>query len=329
VLEEGGAGKWRPFRLSGARVVSFTVGGLGGCSMKFATLEAGQLGAVVEERALDLVQAAHELGEGLAARTLLDLTRAGETAAIEAWALAQRAAARNLAARPLEEVRPRAPIPMPIRNIFCLGKNYRDHVRELGEKVDASAELPEAPIVFTKATRTVIGPGDPIPAHGHATQMVDYEAELALIIGKDGEDIPPERAWEHVFGYTAINDVTARDLQIRHKQWFLGKSLRGFAPMGPYVVHRLVMAPPDRIRIRSWVNGEARQDATFDQLIFDVPTIVATLSRGAPLLAGDIIATGTPAGVGMGFKPPRFLKPGDEVSVEVTGAGRLTNRVVA
>lgn len=295
--------------------------------MKFLTLEDGQLGALVDGRAVDLVRAAAELGGGLPGNSLLDLVAAGDQAAREAWALAERAAARGVAARPFAEVRPKAPIPSPRRNIFCLGKNYRDHVKELKTQIDKDPELPEAPIVFTKATTTVIGLGDPIPAHSGITDMLDYEAELALVIGRDGADIAPEEAWSHVFGYTAINDVTARDLQKRHRQWFLGKSLRGFAPMGPCVVHRLVMPPPDAIRVRSWVNGEERQNGSLDLLIFNVPTIIATLSRGSVLLAGDIIATGTPAGVGIGFKPPRYLKPGDEVVVEVTGAGRLTNRV--
>lgn len=297
--------------------------------MKFLTLEQGQLGAALGEQAVDLPSAAAELGATLPGPTLLDLVKAGDAAAREAWALAERAAARGIAARPLGAVRPKAPIPAPRRNIFCLGKNYRDHVKELKTEIDQDPEIPDAPIVFTKATTAVIGPGDPIPAHADVTSMLDYEAELALVVGRDGADIPPEAAWSHVFGYTAINDVTARDLQKRHRQWFLGKSLTGFAPMGPCVVHRLVMAPPDAIRVRSWVNGEERQNGTFDTLIFDVPTIIATLSRGAMLLAGDIIATGTPAGVGIGFSPPRFLEPGDEVTVEVTGTGRLTNRVAA
>ncbi len=291
--------------------------------MKFLTLEKGQLGALVGDRCVDLVAAA----EGSSPSTLLDLVKAGDDAAAAVWRVAQKAAAEGVVSRPFDEVAPLAPIPQPARNIFCLGKNYRDHVRELGGQIDQSAAMPEAPIVFTKATTTVIGPGDAIPAHGEVTQELDYEAELALVIGKDGSDIAPERAWEHVFGYTAINDVTARDIQKRHRQWFLGKSLNGFAPMGPVVVHRSAMLPAAELHVRSWVNGEARQDATFDLLIFGVPEIIATLSRGAALIAGDIIATGTPAGVGIGFKPPKFLAPGDEVIVEVTGAGRLVNRV--
>jgi 2-keto-4-pentenoate hydratase/2-oxohepta-3-ene-1,7-dioic acid hydratase in catechol pathway len=270
--------------------------------MKFLTLEKGQLGALVGDSCVDLAAA-----EGSSPATLLDLVKAGDDAAAAAWRVAQKAAAEGVASRPFDEVAPLAPIPRPARNIFCLGKNYRDHVRELGGQIDQSAAMPEAPIVFTKATTTVIGPG--------------------LIVGRDGSDIAPERAWEHVFGYTAINDVTARDVQKRHRQWFLGKSLSGFAPMGPVVVHRSAMLPAEELHVRSWVNGEARQDATFDLLIFDVPEIIATLSRGAALIAGDIIATGTPAGVGIGFKPPKFLKNGDEVIVEVTGAGRLANRV--
>ena len=183
------------------------------------------------------------------------------------------------------------------------------------------------PIFFTKATTAVIGSGEPIPAHRHITTKLDYEAELAIIIGKGGRDISREQAMEHVFGYTAFNDVSARDLQGDHLQWYRGKSLDGFAPMGPVIVHRLVMPPAEAIEIRCWVNGEQRQQATLADLIFDIPSIIETLSAGATLLPGDIIATGTPAGVGMGFSPARYLQPGDEVVVEITGAGRLVNPV--
>jgi 2-keto-4-pentenoate hydratase/2-oxohepta-3-ene-1,7-dioic acid hydratase in catechol pathway len=291
--------------------------------MKFLTLENGYLGAVIEDTAVDLGAAARELVATLPAETLLDLVRAPEGAAAEVWAIAHRAVALGVACRPLAEVRPLAPIPSPQRNIFCLGLNYRAHVKEF----EKNQELPDAPIVFTKSTTSIAAPGDDIPAHTDVTQGVDYEAELALVLGRDGRDIDPADAWNHVFGYTAINDVTARDLQKTHKQWFLGKSLDGFAPMGPLLVHRSVMPAASEITVRSHINGELRQDSTFDNLIFDVPTIIATLSRGATLLAGDIIATGTPAGVGIGFDPPKFLQPGDEVIVEVTGVGPLINRV--
>jgi len=224
-------------------------------------------------------------------------------------------------------VRPQAPIPEPRRNILCLGKNYLEHAEEVAAKMQQAGGAPRRPIIFTKATTAVIAPGAPIPSYPQYTQKLDYEAELALIIGRGGRDIAPGQAWEHVFGYTAINDISARDLQKEHLQWFRAKSLDGFAPMGPVVVHRSVMPAPADIEVRCLVNGELRQSASFDQLIFDVPEIIAVLSAGMTLLPGDIIATGTPAGVGMGFTPPRYLQPGDEVVVEVTGVGALRNPV--
>ena len=291
--------------------------------MKFLTLENGYLGVAIDDTVVDLGAAARELVATLPAETLLDLVRAPAGAAEEVWAIAHRAVGLGVACRPLAAVKPQAPIPAPQRNIFCLGLNYRAHVTEFEKNQD----LPEAPIVFTKSTTSIAAPGADIPAHAGVTQGLDYEAELALVLGRDGRDIDPADAWDHVFGYTAINDVTARDLQKTHKQWFLGKSLDGFAPMGPLLVHRSAMPAPGEIAVRSTVNGELRQDGSFDNLIFDVPTILATLSRGATLLAGDIIATGTPAGVGIGFDPPKYLRPGDEVIVEVTGVGPLINRV--
>ena len=291
--------------------------------MKFLTLENGYLGAAIEDTVVDLGAAARELVATLPAETLFELVCAPEGAAEEVWAIAHRAVALGVACRPLAEVRPLAPIPAPRRNIFCLGLNYRAHVKEF----ENSQGLPEAPIVFTKSTTSIAAPGADIPAHADVTEALDYEAELALIVGREGRDIDPADAWDHVFGYTAINDVTARDLQKTHKQWFLGKSLDGFAPMGPLLVHRSAMPAAPEIAVRSTVNGELRQDDTFDRLIFDVPSIIATLSRGATLLAGDIIATGTPEGVGIGFDPPKYLCPGDEVIVEVTGVGPLINRV--
>ena len=192
-----------------------------------------------------------------------------------------------------------------------------------------SAEAHRQPIIFTKATTAVIAPGEPIPAYRAYTSKLDYEAELALVVGTGGRDIAPQHAWDHVFGYTAINDVSARDLQKSHFQWFRAKSLDGFAPMGPVIVHRSIMPEPQDIEVKCFVNGELRQSDTFDQLVFDVPTIISVLSAGMTLLPGDIIATGTPAGVGMGFTPAKYLQPGDEVVVDVTGVGELRNPVIA
>ena len=292
--------------------------------MKFLTLENGYLGAVIGESVINLGEASRALSTELAASTLLELAGASAATLEDVWSLADRAIAMGIATRALSTVAPLAPIPNPTRNIYCLGLNYRAHADEFD-----GVEVPESPIVFTKATTAINAPGADIPSHAGVTQAIDYEAEVALVIGRSGRNIAPEDAWGHVFGYTAINDVSARDLQFAHKQWFLGKSLDGFAPMGPVVVHRSVMPEPAAIGVRSIVNGEVRQDATFDTLIFDVPTIIATLSRGATLLVGDIIATGTPAGVGMAFDPPKYLQPGDEVTIDITGVGPLTNRIAS
>lgn len=295
--------------------------------MKFLTLEGGQLGALIDATVIDIPAAAEALSVICPAGTLQALVEAGDAEAERAWALALRAYEQGVAVRAFADVKPGAPLPKPRRNILCLGKNYLDHAREVAKKMDVSGDAPAQPILFTKATTAVIGPGEPIPAWPELTRKLDYEAELALIIGTGGRDIAPERAWDHVFGYTAINDISARDLQKSHMQWFRAKSLDGFAPMGPVVVHRSMMPEPRDIEVKCSVNGEPRQHATFDQLIFDVPTMIAILSSGMTLLPGDIIATGTPAGVGMGFSPPKYLQPGDEVVVEVTGVGPLRNPV--
>ena len=231
---------------------------------------------------------------------------------------------------PLAQVRLAAPIPRPARNIFCVGKNYRDHVQELqrpGSTLASPDALPEAPIFFTKAPSTVIGPNEPIPAWLDPTQSTDYEGELAVVIGPGGRGIPRAAAMRHVYGYTIINDVTSRVLQGRHQQWFLGKSLDGFCPMGPAIVTADEVPEVGMLRVQTRVNGELRQDAPVASLIFDIPTLIETLSRTMTLEPGDIIATGTPAGVGMGFRPPRYLKQGDVVAITIDPIGVLENPV--
>jgi 2-keto-4-pentenoate hydratase/2-oxohepta-3-ene-1,7-dioic acid hydratase in catechol pathway len=296
-------------------------------AMKFLTLADGQLGAVLDQQVVAVVEAATALGQTAVATTLLQLVAQDDAAAQQVWQLAQRAAQQNVACYALGEVTILAPLPEPRRNVICVGKNYREHAREIARKVDNAVEVPERPIFFTKATTAVIGPGAVIPSHADITQKLDYEAELAVIIGRGGRDIPRAQAMQHIFGYTAFNDVSARDLQGAHLQWYRGKSLDGFAPMGPMVVHRSAMPPAAEIEVQCQVNGELRQKASLAEMIFDIPTLIETLSAGATLLPGDIIATGTPAGVGMGFTPARYLQAGDEVVIEVTGAGRLVNRV--
>lgn len=223
-----------------------------------------------------------------------------------------------------------APIPRPAKNVFCVGKNYREHAAEFaGSGFDASAKevVPEAPVVFSKPPTSVIGPGAPIPAHLDPTGSVDYEGELAVVVGRGGRGIRRAEALSHVFGYTVVNDVTARTLQHRHRQWILGKGLDGFCPMGPAILTADEVPDQGALRLRTWVNGELRQDAPVADLIFDVPTLIEAISAGITLEAGDVIATGTPAGVGIGFTPPRFLTVGDVVRSEVTGIGALENPV--
>ena len=231
---------------------------------------------------------------------------------------------------PLDEVMLLAPVPRPLRYIFCVGKNYRDHAREFTSSgFDSSANkgtIPKAPIVFSKVPETVIGPGDPIKVDNTVSTEIDYEVELAVIIGKSGRNISREDAVSHVWGYTIINDVTARNLQGLHSQWLIGKSQDTFCPMGPWAVTTDEIDLNDTY-IRCWVNGELRQDSNTNLLIFDVPEIISAISNGIMLNCGDVIATGTPAGVGIGFKPPKFLKPGDKTRLEIQGIGVLENQV--
>lgn len=230
---------------------------------------------------------------------------------------------------PLASVEIEAPFPRPDRNIFCIGKNYRAHALEFSRSgFDSSAaqgELPPFPIVFSKVPETVVASGAPVLIDPEISPAIDYEAELAVIIGKGGRGIRPEEAMDHVWGYTIVNDVTARDLQGRYSQWLIGKSQDTFCPMGPFAVTADEIDVADTT-VTTWVNGEIRQNANTRDLIFDIPTIIATISAGVTLMPGDIIATGTPEGVGIGFKPPKYLRDGDVVRVEISGIGTLENR---
>jgi len=224
-----------------------------------------------------------------------------------------------------------APISKPPRNIFCVGKNYRAHAMEFsGSGFDADAKnsqaVPDAPIIFTKPWTAISGPTDDIPLWPELDKAVDYEGELAVVIGRAGRHISKAQAMKHVFGFTILNDVTARDLQKTHKQWYLGKAVDGFAPMGPWIVTPDELAA-DNLTITTTVNGEVRQNASTADLIFDIPTLISAISVGTRLLPGDIIATGTPEGVGIGFSPPKFLKEGDVVEVTVSGLGKIRNVV--
>ncbi|MDO9361118.1 MAG: fumarylacetoacetate hydrolase family protein [Polaromonas sp.] len=230
----------------------------------------------------------------------------------------------------LDKVQLIAPIPKPRRNVFCVGKNYFAHAREFaGSGFDSSAkageDIPPDPIYFTKVPESVVGPGAAIEMPA-ASEAIDYEAELTVIIGRGGKGIAAKDAMAHVWGYTIINDVTARDWQSRHKQWLLGKSFDTFCPMGPWLVSA-DECDGTNTGVRCYVNGEERQNASTTDLIFGIPKLIETLSAGITLYPGDIIATGTPVGVGIGFKPPKYLKSGDVVRVEIDGIGTLENPV--
>lgn len=228
----------------------------------------------------------------------------------------------------LGEVRILAPIPRPIHDIICVGVNYHAHRKEAGENLQASLNRPVARTVyFSKRAVSIVGPEGVIESHRALDPKLDYEVELAVVIGTGGRDIPPERAEEHIFGYAVFNDISARTLQNDHIQWYRGKSLDTFAVMGPAIVHRSGLPFPLELDVRSSVNGEARQSSNTRHLIAGIGQIVAEVSMGMTLEPGDIIATGTPAGVGMGFSPQRFMSPGDTVECEIEGIGTLRNYV--
>lgn len=256
---------------------------------------------------------------------MLNFIELGRPALLQAAALLEK----STAALPLTAVTLRAPIPQPRRNVMCLGKNYAEHAAESHRAWGEKHELPEFPVVFTKATTAVSGPYDDIPFDTAVSQDIDYEAELAVIIGSAGKNISRSDALAHVFGYMVLNDATARDMQRRHKQYFKGKSLDGHCPTGPWIVTADALADPSHLRVVCRVNGETRQDGNTSQMIFDIPETIAQLSRGMTLLPGDIIATGTPSGVGFARTPPVFLRPGDVVECEVESVGVIRNRVTA
>ena len=223
-----------------------------------------------------------------------------------------------------------APLPIPRRNVWCVGRNYHAHAKELQASVfkDSNTDTKAWPIVFTKVPECVVGPTDDVHLPGAAiSDQIDYEAELAVVIGKGGKNISQTDAMSHVFGYTVVNDVTARDVQMRHQQWDMGKSFDTFCPMGPWIV-TADEVDGRNTRVRCWVNGELRQDGPTENMIFDIPTLIETISRGITLYPGDIIATGTPAGVGMGLTPPRYIAKGDVIRVEIDGVGSIENRFV-
>ena len=264
--------------------------------------------------------------------TVFELTPAeaerGALALVDAAAAGRALPAASGADIALSEVSLQAPIPAPRRNVWCVGRNYHEHAKELQGSVfkNNNANPATWPIVFTKVPECVIGPMDTVQLPGEAVSaQIDYEAELAVVIGTGGKNIAKADAMKHVWGYTIVNDVTARDVQMRHQQWDMGKSFDTFCPMGPWIVTADEL-DGQHTRVRCWVNGQPRQDGRTEDLIFDIPTLIETISRGITLYPGDVIATGTPAGVGMGLTPPQFLQPGDVVRIEIDGIGVLENR---
>jgi 2-keto-4-pentenoate hydratase/2-oxohepta-3-ene-1,7-dioic acid hydratase in catechol pathway len=295
--------------------------------MRLATFDAGAGPRIGihdpgEAAFVDLSVAAPELP-----RDMLGLIALGA----QGLAAARQAASGQLGRVPASKVRLLAPIPRPLRNLFCVGTNYHEHAREFHSSgFDASAgkeAVPDVPIIFTKPPSCVIGPGAAIPAHLDPTKSVDYENELTVVIGKGGRGIARASAFEHVYGYTIVNDVTARTLQQRHRQWFIGKSMDGFCPMGPVILTADEVPEVGKLHLVTRVNGAVRQDALLADLIFDIPSLIETISTGIALQPGDLIATGTPSGVGIGFRPPRYLKKGDCVSLTIDPIGELSNPV--
>jgi 2-keto-4-pentenoate hydratase/2-oxohepta-3-ene-1,7-dioic acid hydratase in catechol pathway len=279
---------------------------------------APRLGALSGNRVLDL-------SANGGPPSLLALIQAGPAQWQRAAAVAE---AMGDAGLPLEQVRLHAPIPRPLKNVFCLGLNYAAHAKESAAARNKETKIPEIPVIFSKVPTTVNGPFDDIPVDRSVTTQVDWEVELGVVIGTAGKNIAKADALAHVFGYTVINDISARDVQIAHGgQWFKGKSLDGSCPMGPMVVTADEFGDPQAKRLQCRVNGVSKQDASTADMIFPVATIIEWLSKGLTLEAGDVIATGTPSGVGMGRDPKEFLQKGDVVETEIEGIGTIRNTV--
>ena len=285
-------------------------------------------GALLDGGVLELASAGRRLNEAADLSTMLAIIRGGEpTLATLQRVLARHAELADCCVA-ADQVALLAPIPVPVRNIFCVGRNYLDHVAEGYAKLGKETKLPQAPQFFTKATHAINAPNGDVRLDSGLTRLLDYEVELAVIVGRGGRDIAVDQAFEHVFGYTVANDVTARDLQRRHDQWFKGKSLDTTCPLGPCIVDRAEIGDPRTLELSLSVNGEERQRARVEQMIFDIPTLIASLSAGMTLEPGDIIATGTPAGVGFAMTPAQALKGGDLVIASIDRIGALRNRIV-
>ncbi|MCS6882016.1 MAG: fumarylacetoacetate hydrolase family protein [Oscillochloridaceae bacterium] len=275
---------------------------------------AERIGALRDEAIVDLSEVAP---------SMLELIAGGPSLLARARAITASAES----AVPLEAVSLLAPIPRPRKNIICLGMNYAAHAIESLRARGLPETLPEYPVFFSKAPTAVNHPEAVVPLMPDVSSQRDWEVELAVVIGVGGRNISRERALSHVFGYTILNDVSARDLQTRHQQFFYSKSLDGSAPMGPWIVTADEIPNPHNLRLRLRLNGVTMQDSNTSDMIFDIPTCIATFSRGITLEPGDIFATGTPAGVGMGMNPPRWLRAGDVMECEIERIGVLRNEV--
>ena len=299
--------------------------------MRYATFSlpsdpSARLGAVVGNRMIDVAAAAAGRWPGEVPGSLLALIDQGP----DAWQQARQVlgSAPGAASHALADVRWHAPVPRPRKNVFCLGLNYKAHAMESAQARGREVTIPTVPVFFTKAPTTVNAPFGDVAIDAAVTSKVDWEVELGVVIGSRGRNIPRSSALAHVFGYTVINDVSARDLQSDHTQWFKGKSLDGFCPMGPVVVTADEFGDPQAKRLECRVNGTTKQAGSTADMIFPVDVILEWLSKGLTLEPGDIIATGTPEGVGMGRTPQEFLSPGDVVETEIEGIGTMRNRVV-
>jgi len=296
--------------------------------MKYATFSlpsdvAPRLGIVRGDRMLDTAML--QVGRWQPPTTLLELIQQGP----DTWQRMRKLVdgANTVTGHTLDSVRWHAPIPRPAKNVFCLGRNYVAHAEEAARARGQEVKIPSIPVIFTKAPTSVTGPFDDITVDRSVTQQVDWEVELGAVIGMTGRNISKADALQHVFGYTVINDLSARDLQQQHMQWFKGKSLDGFCPMGPFIVTADEFGDPQSKQLQLRVNGAVKQDASTAKMIFAVDSIIEWLSKGLTLEAGDIIATGTPEGVGMGRTPQEFLVDGDVLETEVEGIGTLRNTI--
>ncbi|HEY5209775.1 MAG TPA: fumarylacetoacetate hydrolase family protein [Stellaceae bacterium] len=301
------------------KLVSFTRGGK------------ASYGLILKDgRIMDLPQAALLSGGTSPGENMIAFIAGGEGAASVARRLEDDAGNGKLASAIAEAsaVTLTAPIPRPAKNVFCIGRNYKEHVAEGYRARGAEIKLPEAPQIFTKPPTAVIGPDDEFRILESVSTRIDYEVELGLVIGTGGTNIPAAQAMDHVYGYTIINDVTARDLQRKHDQWFKGKGLDRSCPMGPYILTKDEVPDVRELELTLTVNGQQRQKSKVGMMIFDIPTIIQSLSAGLTLEAGDVIATGTPSGVGMAMDPPQYLKAGDQVVCEITQLGKLATRFV-